>query len=304
MSIKKQLQEFGDVLVNQEMKYHTSFRIGGKVRYSFYPFNLDCLKNGVEFLKKNNVPYKVVGKGSNLLWSDDDLDMVVIFLDHYLCNYEFQDNRLEAEAGCSVIQLAMQAKNRELSNLEFASGIPGSVGGCAFMNAGAYKMEMSDIISEVLVLRDGEYVWLSNYDCEFAYRNSIFKKNPDWIIVKVRMNFVSKDKNEIEEVMNSRRERRLASQPLDKPSAGSTFKNPEEKPAWQCIEECGLRGYRVGGAKVSEKHCNFIINDGNATAKDVKELIGIIQNKVKEKFDIELKIEVEEYTWQKKRTMN
>ena len=116
MSIKKQLQEFGDVLVNQEMKYHTSFRIGGKVRYSFYPFNLDSLKNGVELLKANNVPYKVVGKGSNLLWTDDDSEIVVIFLDHYLCNYEFQGNCLEAEAGCSIIQLAVQAKNRELSN--------------------------------------------------------------------------------------------------------------------------------------------------------------------------------------------
>ncbi|MBR3840653.1 MAG: UDP-N-acetylmuramate dehydrogenase [Erysipelotrichales bacterium] len=304
MSIKKQLQEFGDVLVNQEMKYHTSFRIGGKVRYSFYPFNLESLKNGVEFLKQNNVPFKVVGKGSNLLWTDDDLEMVVIFLDHYLCNYEFQGNRLEAEAGCSIIQLAVQAKNCELSNLEFASGIPGSVGGCVFMNAGAYKMAMSDVVSEVMVLRDGEYVWLSNYDCEFDYRYSIFKKHPDWIIVKVRMNFISKDKNDIEEVMQSRRERRIASQPLDKPSAGSTFKNPEEKPAWQCIEECGLRGYTIGGAKISDKHCNFIINEGNATAKDVKELIELVQSKVKEKFGIELKTEVEEYTWQEKRTMN
>lgn len=303
MSIKKQLQEFGDVLDNQEMKYHTTFRIGGKVRYSFYPFDLEGLRLGVKLLNEQGIPYKVVGKGSNLLWCDEDVDIVAIFLDHYLCDYLFEENVVEAEAGCSIIQLAMQAKNRELSNLEFASGIPGTVGGCVFMNAGAYKMSMSDIVSEVMVLRNDEYVWLSNYDCEFSYRNSIFKKHPDWIVVKARMNFVSRDIDEIEEIMNSRRERRQASQPLDKPCAGSTFKNPEEKPAWQCIEECGLRGYSIGGAKVSEKHCNFIINTGNATSADVKQLIQYVQQKVRDKFGIELKTEVEEYTWQEKRKM-
>lgn len=303
MSIKKQLQEFGDVLDNQEMKYHTTFRIGGKVRYSFYPFDLEGLRLGVKLLNEQGIPYKVVGKGSNLLWCDEDVDIVAIFLDHYLCDYLFEENVVEAEAGCSIIQLAMQAKNRELSNLEFASGIPGTVGGCVFMNAGAYKMSMSDIVSEVMVLRNDEYVWLSNYDCEFSYRNSIFKKHPDWIVVKARMNFVSRDIDEIEEIMNSRRERRQASQPLDKPCAGSTFKNPEEKPAWQCIEECGLRGYSIGGAKISEKHCNFIINTGNATSADVKQLIQYAQQKVRDKFGIELKTEVEEYTWQEKRKM-
>lgn len=303
MNIKKLLQQYGDVLENQEMRYHTTFRIGGKVRYSFYPFNLESLKEAMVILKESGMPYKLVGKGSNLLWCDENLEMVVIFLDHYLNKFNFDDNVVEVEAGCSIIQLAVQAKKRELSNLEFASGIPGTVGGCIFMNAGAYKMAMSDIVSEVLVLRDNEYVWLSNLDCEFGYRTSVFKHNPDWIIVKARLRFVSRDMNEIEEVMNSRRERRMASQPLDKPSAGSTFKNPDEIPAWKCIEECGLRGYTVGGAMISDKHCNFIVNTGNATAKDVKALINKVQSEVKEKFNIELKTEVEEYTWQEKEKM-
>ena len=304
MDIIKVLEAYGDVVENEEMRFHTTFRIGGKVRYSFYPFDLKGLKEGIKYLNNTNMPYKIVGKGSNLLWCDEDVEMVVIYLDRHLNHYEFKDTMVEVEAGASIIGLAMQAKNASLSNLEFASGIPGSVGGCLYMNAGAYKMSMSDIVSEVLVLKDDEYVWMSNQDLEFGYRTSIFKKHPEWIIVKARMNLIPKDSNEIAEVMNSRRERRFATQPLDKPSAGSTFKNPEEKPAWQCIEECGLRGKRVGGAMISDKHCNFIVNIENATSKDVKDLINLVQKEVKDKFNIDLKTEVEEYTWQEKRTKN
>ncbi len=294
MNFKKQLQEYGDVIENQEMKFHTSFRIGGRVHYSFYPFNLESLKEGVKFLKEQKVPYRVVGRGSNILWCDEDLDMVVIFLDHYLCNFEIEDNEIiDVEAGCALIGLATQAKNNELSGLEFASGIPGSVGGAIYMNAGAYKKEMKDIVREVLVLKDDEYVWMNVLDCEFAYRTSIFRKHPDWIVVKARIQMERGDKETIEEVMNSRRERRMETQPLDKPSCGSTFKNPEEMPSWKAIEECGLRGYRVGGAMVSDKHCNFVVNVDNATSEDVRSIIKHVQEAVKEKFNIDLTCEVE-----------
>lgn len=299
MSLKEELQQFGDVLENQYMKYHTTFRIGGKVRYSFYPFSVIDLQKALEVIKKNNYPYKVMGKGSNVLWCDEDCDMIVIFPDHYLHYFTFEDNILEAEAGCSIIALAVAAKEKALCNLEFASGIPGTVGGCIFMNAGAYKMEMCDIVEEVQVLRDGELVWLNKLDMGFSYRHSILKEHSDWIVTKVRFRLGYGDKDEINEVMASRRERRLATQPLDKPCAGSTFKNPKEVPAWECIEKVGMRGVRVGGAQVSDKHANFLINADNATSSDVKALIKEIQTKVKEKYDINLVTEVEQFTWKK-----
>lgn len=301
MTLKERLQEFGDVLENQYMKYHTTFRIGGKVRYFFYPFSVEDLQKAMLVIKEYNYPYKVMGKGSNILWCDETCDMIVIFPDHYMHGFNFEENILEAEAGCSIIALAVAAKEKSLSKLEFASGIPGSVGGCVFMNAGAYRSDMSEIVEEVQILRDGELVWLNKLDMQFGYRTSIMKKHPDWIVTKVRFRLQQGDKDEIEEVMNSRRERRLETQPLDKASAGSTFKNPEAMPAWQCIETVGLRGYSCGGAAVSDKHCNFLINAKDATCADMKQLIKEIQDKVKEKLDIDLVTEVEQFTWQKEK---
>lgn len=301
MSLKERLQEFGDVLENQYMKYHTTFRIGGKVRYFFYPFSVQDLQSAMKVIKEYDYPYKVMGKGSNILWCDETCDMIVIFPDHYMHGFNFEENILEAEAGCSIIALAVAAKERSLSKLEFASGIPGSVGGCIFMNAGAYRSDMSEIVEEVQILRDGELVWMNKLDMQFGYRTSILKQHPDWIVTKVRFRLQQGDKDEIEEVMNSRRERRMETQPLDKPSAGSTFKNPEAMPAWQCIESVGLRGYSCGGAAVSDKHCNFLINAGDATCGDMKQLIKEIQDKVKEKLDINLVTEVEQFTWQKEK---
>lgn len=301
MSLKERLQEFGDVLENQYMKYHTTFRIGGKVRYFFYPFSVQDLQSAMKVINEYDYPYKVMGKGSNILWCDETCDMIVIFPDHYMHGFNFEENILEAEAGCSIIALAVAAKERSLSKLEFASGIPGSVGGCIFMNAGAYRSDMSEIVEEVQILRDGELVWMNKLDMQFGYRTSILKQHPDWIVTKVRFRLQQGDKDEIEEVMNSRRERRMETQPLDKPSAGSTFKNPEAMPAWQCIESVGLRGYSCGGAAVSDKHCNFLINAGDATCGDMKQLIKEIQDKVKEKLDINLVTEVEQFTWQKEK---
>lgn len=301
MSLKEKLQEFGDVLENQYMKYHTTFRIGGKVRYFFYPFSVQDLQCAMKIIKEYDYPYKVMGKGSNVLWCDESCDMIVIFPDHYMHGFNFEEDILEAEAGCSIIALAVAAKERSLSKLEFASGIPGSVGGCVFMNAGAYRSEMSEIVEEVQILRDGELVWVNKLDMQFGYRTSILKQHPDWIVTKVRLRLQQGDKDEIEEVMNSRRDRRMETQPLDKPSAGSTFKNPEEMPAWQCIENVGLRGHSHGGAAVSNKHCNFLINAGEATCADMKSLIKEIQDKVKEELNIELVTEVEQFTWQKRK---
>ena len=185
----------------------------------------------------------------------------------------------------------------ELSGLEFASGIPGTVGGVTFMNAGAYKSSMADIIDSVSVYRDGKIEWIQNADCGFSYRTSIFQKHPDWIILAVKMTLQKGDQKEIRELMDSRRERRMNSQPLDKHSAGSIFRNPEEIPAWKLIEGAGFRGKRIGDAVVSEKHVNFIVNENHASAKDFITLVTDVQKAVKDKYDIDLYMEVEKFNW-------
>ena len=168
------------------------------------------------------------------------------------------------------------------------------------MNAGAYKSAMKDVVEAVWVLKEGNCVWMSVEECEFSYRSSIFKKHPDWVILAVRFHLTPKDPLEIKELMDSRRERRMASQPLDKPSAGSVFKNPEEMPAWKYIEESGLRGKSINGAKVSEKHANFIVNEKEAKAQDIYDLIELIQKSVYEKFNVFLKAEVECFNWKRR----
>lgn len=292
-----QLNEIGDVLENEPMSKHTTFRVGGKARYFVYPKNEIGLMRLLELAKEYNVQTKIVGKGSNLLVSDDDFDGMMINLDRYFNEVIFEENKVSVYAGQSIIFLAHEAMKRGLSGLEFASGIPGTVGGACFMNAGAYKSELKDIIDAVWVLKDGNCVWMKPEECEFGYRTSIFKKNPSWIILAVRFNLTKKDSSEIKEIMDSRRQRRMDSQPLNKPSAGSVFKNPDNGAAWKLIDDTGLRGYMIGGAKVSEKHSNFIVNESNASAQDILDLIKLIQNKVEEKFNVSLKTEVECFNW-------
>ncbi len=276
----------------------TTLRIGGVAKYVAYPENSLSLEGIINKLKENNIPYKVIGKGSNLLCSDDPFDGVIIRLDRYFCDAYYDNDQLVAEAGCSIIALSYEAMKNELSGLEFASGIPGTVGGVTFMNAGAYKSSMADIIDSVSVFHDGKIEWLSNAECEFSYRTSIFQKHPDWIILAVKMNLKKANQQDIRDLMDSRRERRMNSQPLDKPSAGSVFRNPDNVPAWQLIEGVGYRGKRIGDAVVSNKHVNFIVNDGHASAKDFIALVNEVQKAVKDKYDIDLYMEVEKFNWQ------
>ena len=275
----------------------TTLRIGGVARYVVYPENTLSLQGVMNKLNQNHIPYKVIGKGSNLLCSDEPFDGVIIRLDRYLCNAYFDNEHLVAEAGCSIIALSYEAMKNELSGLEFASGIPGTVGGVTFMNAGAYKSSMADVIDSVSVYRDGKIEWIQNADCGFSYRTSIFQKHPDWIILAVKMTLQKGDQKEIRELMDSRRERRMNSQPLDKHSAGSIFRNPEEIPAWKLIEGAGFRGKRIGDAVVSEKHVNFIVNENHASAKDFITLVTDVQKAVKDKYDIDLYMEVEKFNW-------
>jgi UDP-N-acetylmuramate dehydrogenase len=250
----------------------------------------------MRLLKEESVPFKVIGKGSNLLCSDRVYEGVVIRLDKF-DDFYFLGNDLIAQSGCSIIALSYQAMKQGLSGLEFASGIPASVGGVTFMNAGAYKRSMSDVIDSVFVYRDEKFEWISNQECEFSYRHSIFHSHPDWLIIAVRIHLESAPVSEIRDLMDSRRKRRMDSQPLDKASAGSVFQNPEEMPAWQLIDGIGYRGYRIGGAMVSEKHVNFIVNEDHATAEDYLTLVNEIKRLVDEKYHIRLHMEVERFNW-------
>lgn len=295
------LNEIGDVLEYEPMSKHTTYRVGGKARYFVYPKNEIGLMRLFELANEYQVKTKVVGKGSNLLVSDEDYDGMVISLDRYFNEVIFEEDKVSVYAGQSIIYLAHEAMKRGLSGLEFASGIPGTIGGACFMNAGAYKSEIKDVIDAIWVLKDGNCVWMRPEECEFGYRTSIFKKNPSWVILAVRFHLTKKDSQEIKELMDSRRQRRLDSQPLNKPSAGSVFKNPENGPAWKLIDDAGLRGYKIGGAMVSEKHSNFIVNEDKASAQDILSLIELIQNTVNEKFHVTLKTEVECFNWKEKR---
>ena len=296
----KELQQYGQVQENVSLRTMTTLRIGGNARIVVYPKNILALTQVVREIKEANVPYKLIGKGSNLLCSDDEYNGVVIRLDRTFTETYFDHDICYAEAGCSIIALAYNAMKNSLSGLEFASGIPGTVGGVTFMNAGAYKSNMAEIIQEVFVYRDGQLCWMDVKDCEFDYRTSVFQKHPDWIILAIKMKLTAGNEDEIRALMDQRRERRMSSQPLEMPSAGSVFRNPDDRAAWQYIEEIGYRGKSIGGAAVSEKHVNFIVNKDNATAKDFISLVHEIQTKVKEQFGVELKMEVEKFNWQTK----
>ncbi len=298
MCLENRLCAYADVECNVSFKKRTTFRIGGNCAYYVYPKNYLCLIRIMEILKSEQISWKLFGKGSNLLCSDDDYDGVVISLDRYFTDFYFEeDGCCIAEAGCSIILLAHEAMNVSLSGLEFASGIPGTLGGALFMNAGAYKSNMAEIVKEVYVLINQEVKKLPIDSLEYGYRSSIFQKNRDWIILGAKIQLTKGNQKDIRTLMDSRRERRMSSQPLSMPNAGSVFRNPEGHAAWQLIEEAGLRGLTIGGAQVSDKHANFIVNADNASAKDVAELMGIIQKTVKERFQVELKSEVEKFNW-------
>lgn len=295
MNIKEQLEVYAKVLVNEPMRKHTTFHIGGTVAYYVFPHDLLSLMEIIRIANENDLEYYVIGRGSNLLWTDEAKNCLIINLDRTLNNYYFQeDGTLVAMAGCSIIHLSMEALKHSLSGLEFASGIPGSLGGCLYMNAGAYQSDMSNIVREVCVLKEDRIEWMDIFACEYGYRTSIFQKHSNWVILAARLSLVSSDKEEIKSLMDSRRIRRMNAQPLDRPCAGSIFRNPEEMPAWKIVEELGLRGYQIGGAQVSTKHCNFIVNANNeASAKDVLDLIALIKSKAKEVYGIDLHTELE-----------
>lgn len=280
-----------NVKLNESLKLHTTYKVGGICKYFITPKDLDELIDLVKYLKNKNIKYMILGNGSNTIFSSKDYDGVIINLTN-LNSKEIIDDKIYVEAGYQLIKLSMDALNNSLSGLEFAAGIPGNIGGAIFMNAGAYKSDMSDLVETVTFLDENlELKTLKKEDLEFSYRKSIFQKN-NYIIISTVLKLEYGNKDEIKELMDKRKARRLESQPLEYPSAGSVFKRPENAFASQLIQESNLQGEIIGGAEVSTKHAGFIVNVNNATANDVYKLIERIQNRVMTYYNIMLEPEI------------
>lgn len=295
--IYKKLESFGTVEYEVSFKDMTTFRVGGIVDVVIYPKDMIALEQILSLVKENMIPHKILGKGSNLLCSEQCFHGVIIRLDRTFNDYYFNETVCIAEAGCSIISISYAAAKSGLAGLEFASGIPGTVGGAVFMNAGAYKSSIKDILLEVLVYRDNDFSWVKAEELELNYRSSIFKNNPDWVIMAAKFQLHEADSNEIRSLMDDRQKRRLSTQPLNYPSAGSVFRNPVETSAWELITNAGFRGYQIGNAMISEKHCNFIINLGEATADDIWKIICHAKEEVLKQHEIELILEIERFNW-------
>lgn len=280
------------VLCGEPMKQHTTFRIGGPADYFICPHTADQVRDAVAFCKKRDIPWMILGNGSNMLVSDSGIRGVVLQIDHSFQNVARTEKGLWAQAGILLSRLAAEALKAELSGMEFAAGIPGTLGGAVSMNAGAYGGEMKDILSSVLVLDDqGMLRKIKVQDLQMGYRTSLVREK-NWVVLEAELLLNRSNQKAIRTQMEELRKRRVEKQPLELPSAGSMFKRPEGYFAGKLIMDAGLRGYRVGDAQISEKHCGFVVNLGNATAEDVRTLITDVQKKVKETFGVYLEPEV------------
>lgn len=295
---KIEKRKIGKVEKNVPLKKCTTYKAGGIAKVIVTPKSVDKLIELLKLLKENNVKFKILGNGSNLIFSDEPYNDVLIKLTE-LKECTIKGTVLKVGAGASLISVAMKTAKEGLTGMEFATGIPGTIGGAVYMNAGAYKSDMGYIVSEVTVLTpDLEVITMYNKELNFKYRSSFLQKNSGYICLDATIVLRRGSKSVIKALIEERRQKRLMTQPLEFPSAGSVFRNPEGDYAWRLIDICGLKGYSIGGAEVSKKHANFIINKGGATGKDIHDLILYVQKKVKEETGVELKIEQEFVNWE------
>ena len=283
----------GRVIEHVPLNEYTTYRVGGIARALVIVDDKEALKKLIRFLEEKKMKWKILGNGSNLIFQDGFYDGILISLSN-LNQIEINDTFITVEAGYPLPKLAMKAAKSSLTGLEFAAGIPGTVGGALFMNAGAYKSDMGYVVKEVTFLDENlEEKVFTNRECDFHYRTSYFKKHPKCICLSTTISLKHGMKEAILAVMEDRRKRRVESQPLEYPTAGSVFRNPEGDYAGRLIESLGYKGKMFGGAMVSEKHANFIINKNHATASDIIRLIHDIQKRVKKEYGIDLKLEQE-----------
>ena len=280
---------------NALLSNHSTFKIGGECALAVFPKSREELTLAVKTLKAHGIRYRVIGKGSNILFSDSGYDGALVFTGKMRGVRLLDDGTVYADAGATLKSVANFALKNSLSGLEFAHGIPGSVGGAVYMNAGAYGGEVSGALrySDYYNAKTGEINRMDNSEHGFSYRHSIFANNRDFIVLGACFELKPGDGDEIKSLMDENAIKRRQKQPLRYPNAGSTFKRPPNAFAAQMIDECGLKGLTVGGAQVSEKHAGFIVNKGGATANDVLSLIDEVKRRVAEKYGVELELEIE-----------
>lgn len=294
--MKDDLLKFGKVKEDVDLKNYNTYKVSSYAKYLVDVKNEESLIKLIKYLNENKIKYMILGNGSNVVFPDEKFDGVIVRLNE-LNQIIIDDDEVEVGAGVMLPKLVNETVNNCLAGLEWASGIPGTVGGAVVGNAGAY---LSDFFTYVVSIRvfDGEkVVVLTKDDVEFSYRHTSFKDNKNLIILSVKIKLEKGNSDESLNIMKKRLERRISSQPLDYPNAGSVFRNPEGDFAGRLIEECGLKGKTIGGAMVSEKHANFIINTGNATCSDIRNLIKYVHDTVLDTTGVDLIIEQELIDW-------
>lgn len=280
------------ILENEDMDTHTTFRVGGPARFMLIIETIDELSKIVKYLNTIRREFFLLGNGSNLLVSDKGYDGIVLRLSGEFANLSVSGEKITSGAAAQLSAVARAAADNSLTGMEFAAGIPGSVGGAMVMNAGAFGGDMSMIVESVQIMdENGEILTLENETMEFGYRSSVVKGSK-YIVINVTFKLSQGVHDEIVATMNDIAEKRRQKQPLEYPSAGSTFKRPEGYFAGKLIMDAGLRGFSIGGARVSDKHCGFVINQGNASAADIYDVICQVQERVKDKFGVDLEREV------------
>ncbi len=305
ISVKEIVQDLkkmniGKILEDVLLKDYTSYKVGGICKIMIFPKDISALVKLIKYLNKTEIKYMVLGNGTNVLFSDQVYDGVIIKLNEFT-KIEARGNNIICGAGCQLMKIASMCCRKGYSGLEFATGIPGTIGGAVYMNAGAYKSDMGYVVKRVKVLTpDYRVITMVNSELDFHYRTSFFKTHKNYICLEATIMLKKGNKEEIDELVKNRCERRLESQPLEYPSAGSVFRNPTNDFAGRLIEELGFKGLIKGGAMVSQKHANFVINYKDATANDIKTLIDFLKEQVKEKFDVDLKVEQEFVNWEHK----
>lgn len=288
----KSFMAIKDILIDEPMKDHTSFKVGGLANILLTPHKEDEIQQLLKLLTREDIPFYIMGNGSNLLVSDGGYNGVVIKISGNYNDYSIKDNIIDAQSGLLLSALAQVALSAGLAGFEFASGIPGTLGGAVTMNAGAYSGEIKDVLKSARVIsKEGNIFELVNGDLQLGYRTSAIQQR-DLIVLSAKIKLQQGNFDEIKGLIDDYTFKRTSKQPLSWPSAGSTFKRPEGYYAGKLIEDSGLRGYQLGGAQVSDKHCGFIINKDNASARDIFNLIKHVQKTVFDKFGVTLEQEV------------
>ncbi|KUP08575.1 UDP-N-acetylenolpyruvoylglucosamine reductase [Bacillus coahuilensis m2-6] len=294
--IYEQLVELnvGNVKYNEPLKYHTTIKIGGPADILIEPYSIEAIEKIMKVIIKGEIPWTVIGRGSNLLVSDKGIEGMVLKLNKGLDHLDIHENQVTVGAGYSLIVLATQLSKKGLKGLEFAGGIPGSVGGAVYMNAGAHGMDLSTILVKAKVLfDDGTISWVTKEEMKYSYRTSVLQKKRPGIVLEAILQLEAGDKHSIQNQMQVNKDYRKETQPWSNPCAGSIFRNPLPEYAGKLIETAGLKGYTIGGAKISELHGNFIVNNGNASAEDVRRLIQYIQQTIYDLYGTRMETEIE-----------